>query len=107
MDLQLTQSDMVYSKDGEKLGNPHCIRRRLDPSEADPDLQLYEAYVHVVSFDMGEDFFIPSDFFAERNPTDRRVTLALPFKKIERGNWMRMPDFVARGQAEKELLPHE
>ena len=101
---QLYKFDEIWTRDGYLLGEAHHLCHRTQ--DIDPVLLLYPTYLYVVSFDIGDDYYVPLDFVAGRDP-DGRVTLAVTMKQIQDRTWTRTPDFVARGQARHEALPEE
>jgi hypothetical protein len=104
MDISLTRSDAVYSQDGKMLGNPLFVAHRLDGDEINPELDLYPAHVRIVSRSLGTNFHVPTAFFANRDEANSNVTLALTENQVLH-YWMRLPDFVARGNFRREDLP--
>ena len=102
--LQLYKFDEIWTRDGYLLGEAYNLCHRTQ--DIDPVLQLYATYLYVVSFDIGDDYYVPLDFIAGREP-DGRVTLAVTMKQVQNRTWTRIPDFVARGQARHEALPEE
>jgi hypothetical protein len=104
MDISLTRSDAVYSKDGKLLGSPLFVAHRLDGDEVNPELDLYAALVRIVSRSLGTNFHIPTEFFASDDETNNQIKLSLTQKQILT-YWMRLPDFVARGNFQREDLP--
>ena len=102
MEIELKQSDEIWTKDGQKLGHPHRLYHRI--RDINTALQLYADYVYVVSFEMGIDYYIPLDFFDGHNPGNDHVTLTLSMKTVQKNTWNRLPDFVAHGEAECEDL---
>jgi hypothetical protein len=102
MDISLTRADSVYSKDGDLLGNPLFIAHRLDGDEVNPELDLYAAHVRIISRSLGTNFHVPAEFFANRD--NGNVMLSLTQHQIL-NYWMRLPDFVARGNFRREDLP--
>lgn len=103
MEIELKKSNEIWTKDGQKLGHPHRIYHRI--RDINPALRLYADYVHIVSFELGIHFYIPLDFINDHNPGNEHITLTVPMKTVQRNTWDRLPDFVARGEAEREDLP--
>lgn len=103
MKIDLKQSDEIWTQDGHRLGHPHRIYHRMD--EINPALELYPAYVHVLSFDLGDDFYIPTDFLNGRNADSGHVLLSVPMETVLKNSWDRLPDFVIQKVARPEELP--
>ncbi len=101
--ITLTKSDEVWTQDDYRLGHPNRLFHRTDG--IDPDLELYADYVHVMSFDLGDDFYIPTDFIDGRNPENGRITLTVPMETVLKNTWNRIPDFVVHKEAQAEELP--
>ena len=106
MAVEVTQSDQVCTREGYPLGQAHSLYHRTPAAEpADPELKLYPTYLYVVSLDIGDDYYIPTDFIGGRDPESNRVTLTATMADVMDETWSRIPDFVARGQAHEEILP--
>lgn len=103
MTIQLKQSDEIWTQDGHLLGHPHRIYHRT--KDINPILRLYADYVQVVSFEIGEDYYVPTDFIDGRYSDNGRITLAVPMKTVQKNTWNRLPDFVVHGEARRENLP--
>lgn len=105
MDIPLTRSDSVYSKDGNLLGSPFFIAHRLEDDEnTNPELRYYPAYVRIISRSLGTNFHVPTKFFTNRDDGDHTVTLSISQHEVL-DHWMRLPKFVARGLYRRENLP--
>jgi hypothetical protein len=103
MDISLTRSDSVYSKDGEMLGSPLFIAHRLDGDEVNPELDLLRGPCTHHIPQPGDQF--PCSRRILRQPRDNgNVMLSLTQHQIL-NYWMRLPDFVARGNFRREDLP--
>lgn len=106
MALALTRLDEVWTRDGQRLGQARLLYHRTAAAEpADPDLKLYPTYLYVVSLEIGDDYYIPTEFIAGHDPVSKRVTLTAPMADVLEETWTRIPDFVARGEAREEALP--
>lgn len=105
MELTLKESDEIWTKDGEHLGQAHRLYHRSEG--IDPDLQLYASYLYVVSFGSGDDYYVPTDFIDGREDDTDRVILTVPMQEVLDQTWSREPDFIARGKAVTEALPNE
>lgn len=97
----LRKSDEVWTEDGQKLGHPHRLYHRI--SSIDPALGYYASYLRVMSYDMGDDFYVPTDFIAGR--ADGQVRLSVSMKRVLQETWDRLPDFIPQGQASTEEIP--
>ena len=93
----------VYTHDGIHLGEACCLYHRTQGVK--PEWEQYASYVHVVSLEMGDDFYIPTDFIAEPDATRENIVLTLPMQEVERRTWTRIPDFIWHKEARKEMLP--
>jgi hypothetical protein len=93
----------VWTDDHQCLGDAMHIYHRLD--EVNRALKLYAAYLETFSFEMGEHYYIPTDFVADYDEGNGRLALTVSRKEVEEQTWHRMPSFVATGKARKEELP--
>ncbi len=93
----------IYTQDGIRLGEAHCLYHRT--KDIRPEWQLYASYVHVVSLEMGDDFFVPTAFIAGPDPETGKMVLTVPMHEVERQTWTRLPDFIWRREAKEEMLP--
>jgi hypothetical protein len=57
-----------------------------------------------VSFELGDDFYVPTDFVAGRDPQTGHITLTVTEKKVANKTWTRLPDFILHGEARQEEL---
>lgn len=105
MDLKLRKLEDIWTNDGRLVGQAHSLYHRL--GDVDPELKLYATYLLVISFEIGEDYYIPTDFIEGRDPETGRVMLSVDMLRILEETWERMPDFVARGEAKVEALSKE
>lgn len=96
MDIPVRDRDEVWSSDNYKLGVARAVHYR-PPEEVNPQEQLYTAYLEVVSYELGDDLFVPTEFLGERDATSGRVTVTVPLKVIMHRTWWRAPEFVAKG----------
>ncbi len=103
LNFKLKKYDEVWTKDGHRLGEAHCIYHRT--KDINPLLQLYPAYVHVVSLELGDDFWIPTDYLGGRDEETGHVTLTVPMEVVQERTWTRMPEFIIEKEAIKEDLP--
>ncbi|MCI0398656.1 MAG: hypothetical protein L0332_34205 [Chloroflexi bacterium] len=100
--MSIKKLDQVYTKDNRHLGKAHRLYHRT--TEIRPKWEHYATYVHVESFELGDDFYVPTDFVAGRDPQTGYIILTVTGKKVENKTWTRLPDFILRGEARKEEL---
>lgn len=103
MEISVRDRDEVWSRDDFKLGVARAIHYR-PPEEVNPEEQLYAVYLEVVSYELGDDLFVPTEFLGERDETSGRVTVTVPLKVIMKRTWWRAPEFVAKGQGKAVRL---
>lgn len=100
MEPKIHKGDQVETADGVSLGQALVLYRRLD--EVDPDLKLYEFYLESVNLNMGDEFYLPTDFIDRyENGT---VYLSLTMAQVQAETMMRMPKFVAARKGERIAL---
>mgnify|MGYP001820638850 CR=1 FL=1 len=101
MDLNIHFQDEVWSKDDLKLGLAARLYHRQEGVE--PGVKYYDSYLQVDDFELGLDYYIPTDFIA---PIDEEhpETLSTTRKQVMHNTWDRMPNFVAAGEAEEVNL---
>ncbi|MEW5985555.1 MAG: hypothetical protein AB1791_02880, partial [Chloroflexota bacterium] len=85
--MEIHKLDEVWTADQKKLGVAHHLHHAL--GEVNPDLKLYASYLEVESFELGDDYFIPTDFIAGRDPAGGRVNLDATLKKVLEETWVR------------------
>lgn len=95
MEISVRERDEVWSSDGFKLGVARAIHYR-PPKEVNPEEQLYATYLEVVSYELGDDLFVPAEFLGEREASNSRLTLKVPLKVVMHRTWWRAPEFVAK-----------
>lgn len=102
MEPKIHKGDRVETADGVSLGQALVLYRRLE--DVDPELKLYEFYLESVDLNMGDEFYIPTDFIDRyENGT---VYLSLTMSRVQAETMMRMPKFIAVRKGEKiELEP--
>ena len=103
MDLIIGKLDEIWTADEEKLGLAQHLYYREEG--IDPDLQLYESYIEIENYELGDVFYVPSDFVSGRSDEDHRIRLSVTFSEVLKPTWTRMPHFVAHGEGRKEDLP--
>lgn len=104
MSIDVKRGEEVWTSDGNRLGTARRLHHRQE--EIDPELELYATYLHVVSFDLGDDFYVPTDYIDGRDENGR-VLITESMQKVQDHTWTRLPDFIAQGEDEEEELPTE
>ena len=99
--MDIKRNEEVYTADEMLLGNAIAIFRRTDT--VNPKEKLYAAYLKLFNFEMGDDFFVPTDFVGERD-ADGRLCLTIDMKTVKHETMERMPQFVAYEQGIREEL---
>jgi hypothetical protein len=103
MTPQIRKHDEVWTADNIRLGVAHQLVHRT--GDINPQLQLYATYLRVKNFELGQGYYVPTDFIAGRDPATGQIRLTLPFKTVTARTWTRMPQFVLSGLARMEELP--
>lgn len=96
MEISVRDRDEVWSSDNFKLGVARALHYR-PPGEVNPQEQLYAVYLEVVSYELGDDLFVPIEFLGERDATNGRNKVKASLKAIMQRTWWRAPEFVAKG----------
>lgn len=96
--------DEVWTVDGHRLGVAAAFHYRPE-DEVDLGARLYPVYLEVKNYELGEDFFIPLVFVAERDSETGHLLLSQTMKQVLDNTWGRMPDFVAKMEGRVEPLP--
>ena len=105
MDTRFRKLDEVWTSDGQKLG---LAQRQFHRTEGvEPAILLYESYLEVENFELGSTYFVPTDFFEEREGESGDLKLSKSFNEVQELTWFRMPIFVARGDGREESLPED
>lgn len=104
----MTTSDIkkymqVWTSDGEHIGDAISLYQRRD--NINPQQKYYAAYLETFSFEIGEHYYIPTDFLETAKLENGRLTLSLNRDQVEKNIWHRMPMFIAQNQADKVELP--
>lgn len=102
MEVDIKKLDEVWTADDKKLGLATAVYHRKEG--VDPQLKFYASYLYVESFDYGDEYYVPTEFIASRDPQTGRVKLSVKLQKVLEYTWSRMPDFVAAGKARQESL---
>jgi hypothetical protein len=105
MDLEIKMLDEVWTSDDRPLGFAQRLYHRR--GQIDPDLLLFASYLLVANYQFGDDYYVPTDFIAGRDPASGRVALSVTAAEALRRAWSRQPDFVAFNDALEEPLPRE
>ena len=103
MEIDIRKLEEVWSSDDKLFGLAQYVFMREEG--ADPDLQLYEGYLGVENYELGEIFYIPLDFITGRDHMGERVLVSATFSEALQQTWTRIPHFVAHGDGRKEELP--
>jgi hypothetical protein len=102
MKQSIKKLEEVWTADNQKLGLAQNLYHRKE--DINPDLQLYASYLEVGDYDLGLDFFIPTDFIQGRDKESGKTMLSTSKQQVMKRTWFRMPDFIAQGKAQKESL---
>jgi hypothetical protein len=101
--ITIELNDEVWTSDEVKLGVARRVFFRPEDQVNPADL-LYAVYLKVEDFELGEDFFIPTDFVGARDEAGR-VLLETKMKEVMQRTWSRAPEFVATRLGRSEPLP--
>jgi hypothetical protein len=94
MQEKIHQNDRVKTIDGRFLGTATSLHQRQDG--INPKLELYATYLKTWNGQIGNWFFIPTDFIQHIDCDTGVVTLSVDFATVQQETWNRLPDFVAR-----------
>ena len=100
--MNMNRLDEVYTKDNQHLGAAQRLYHRT--TEVRPELKYYETYMLVGSIALGDNFYVPTDFLAGRDPQTGRIVLSVTGRNVEKKTWTRLPDFILHGEARTEEL---
>jgi len=103
MGIEIKKADEVWTADGKRLGIARELYHRTD--DVNPALGLYATYLEVEDFDFGENFYVPTEFIADRQAETGRIDLSKKRDEALQLTWSRLPDFIAKGHYRKEPLP--
>lgn len=103
METALTAWTDVWTSDEQKLGVARAWHHR-PADEIEPQYQLYAKYLEVESFELGDSFFVPSEYVVVE---DGGVWVDATMKQVLNRTWSRLPDFVYRKTGRIERLPDE
>lgn len=93
MDIEVKARDEIWTSDGYKLGAARTLHYRPE-EEVNPEELLYAVYVELVNYELGDDFYVPTDFLQERDEATRRILLDVEMKDVQQRTWSRAPEFV-------------
>lgn len=96
MQEKIRKNDIVETIDGRYLGTAFSLHHRQD--NINPKLELYATYLKTWNEQMGDWFFLPTDFIQSVDLETRLVTLSVDFATVQKETWSRLPDFIARSQ---------
>ena len=65
-------------------------------------MKLYAAYLKVFNFEMGDDFFVPTNFIGERS-ADGRLHLTINMNTVKRERWSACPTLLPFSRHTEEL----
>jgi hypothetical protein len=102
MTTAIKKLDEVWTSDDVRLGIAHRLFHRS--ADVNPELQLYGSYLQVKNFDVGDDYYVPTDYIASRDPASGRIRLTVPFQTAMAQTWTRLPQFALTGLARQEEL---
>jgi len=100
--MAIRKLDQVYTQDNRHLGVAQRLYHRI--TDIRPEWEYYATYMLVNSFAFGDDFYVPTDFVAGRDPQTGHIMLTVTGRNVETNSWTRQPDFVLRGEARQEEL---
>lgn len=103
MELSINHLDPVFTADDTELGVAVALFHRLNEAEINPQLKLYASYLEVSNENLGDVFYIPTEFIDHTE--GNQVRLSIPMKTVQHETMTRKPDFIAFGKAQKEMLP--
>ncbi|HSM56470.1 MAG TPA: hypothetical protein VK879_09985 [Candidatus Sulfomarinibacteraceae bacterium] len=105
MTITIHKMDEVWTADDFKLGMAHCLYYRPE-DQVRPGELLYAAYLEVVNYQLGDDYFVPLDFIERVDGADSRLKLTVPLKTVMNRTWSRRPEFVARKLGRRAVLTY-
>ncbi len=100
--MDIKKLDQIYSRDRQQLGVTQRLYHRTH--DIRPGWKHYATYILVQSFVQGDDYYIPTDFVAGRDPQTGHILLTVTEKNVETKTWTRLPDFILHGEATTEEL---
>jgi hypothetical protein len=100
--MDINKLDPVYTRDHQYLGAAHRLYHRTHGIR--PGWKHFATYMLVQSFAQGDDFYVPTEFIAGRDPQAGHIMLTVTEKDVETKTWTRLPEFVLHGEANIEEL---
>ena len=101
MDIQIKKLEEVWTADGQKLGLAVHLYHRLEG--VDPKLELYEQYLEVENLEIGDNYFVPTEFL-RRDGEGGRLATTVKLRAVLERTWTRQPDFVFSRAGRREEL---
>ena len=95
LNRKIYRNSDVRTADGRRLGTVQGLYRRPEGAEVDPDLKLFAYYMEVVNLDIGDDFYVPTDYIERIDGGE--IWLTRNFDEIQGETLMREPRFIAHG----------
>lgn len=103
MDIEVKARDEIWTSDGFKLGVARTLHYRPQ-EEVNPEEQLYAAYLEIVNYELGDDFYVPTDFLQEPDEDEGRIKLEVEMKDVQHRTWSRAPEFAVQKLGRKVRL---
>ncbi|MFW5940691.1 MAG: hypothetical protein ACOCXI_02740 [Chloroflexota bacterium] len=103
MTITIHKMDEVWTADDFKLGVAHCLYYRPE-DQVRPGELLYAAYLEVINYELGDDYYVPLDYIERVNGAESRLQLTVPLKTVMDRTWSRVPDFVANQLGRRVIL---
>jgi hypothetical protein len=100
---KVRKNDKVETTDGRYLGTAFSLHYRQD--EVNPELELYAVYLKTWNEQMGDWFFLPTDFIQSADRETNTIKLSVDFATVQKETWSRLPDFIARAHDKEVELP--
>jgi hypothetical protein len=104
-ELFVKKLDAIWTSDGKKLGLAQRLFYRTEGVE--PKQLLFEVYLEIENFELGSNYFVPTDFIVEKEDGVGDPVVSKSFQEIQELTWFRMPAFVAAGEGREEALPEQ
>lgn len=103
-DIYLHASATAYAAGGRRLGRVQALYRRMDQSRVDPAKKVFSDYVEIVNLDIGDDFYIPTNYISHSD--EDGLYFSKSFEEIKSETLNRKPRFIAHGRSQPlHLLP--
>jgi len=101
--VPIYESDTVITADNYKLGQAVKLFHRH--TDIDPEEELFAHYLMVANLEIGDEFYVPTDYLAAHDDAHGSHTLTLTLAEVKREQLTHLPRFIAFGQASEEALP--